>query len=435
MNDRSRPPLTETPSKFRDLVGQPKRGWRSFTFTFWALIGPGVLATLANNDAGGMISYTLTGAHFGIGLFIPLALCLWIATYTTQELAMRLCTVTQTGFTKLIRLHFGEFWQTYNVISLSLSNLLMLTTEFIGMTAGLTVLGLPLLVSVLLSLMLTVSIILFTGYWTKERLALFVGAVNVVFVILAFMTHPRMAAIEHAFTAWDVPSNSSNVLWYVAALIGNSVAPFAIFFQGSADIDKGLIDRHIHLGRLDTLLGSILETGIAACAILAGAALYGRVSNLDSTGPADLIKAFLSSTGRWPGILFGLGIFNAGLLASFTVSLSSSWAAAEAFGWAKSLNDKISEAPKFYAVYICSVIIAALVVLIPKLPLNFMSVMAQIGCGILMAPVLAFLSLLTNNQQLMGKHKNSLFENIRAWTVATVLIGIAFLLIWNVIAA
>jgi Mn2+/Fe2+ NRAMP family transporter len=307
----------------------------------------------------------------------------------------------------------------------------MLVTEFIGMTAGLLIIGLPLWVGVILSLILAGSIIVFTGYWTKERIALFIGAMNVVFVVLAFLTHPSAAAVGHAFISWNVSPGSGNLFWYVAALVGNSVAPFAIFFQGSGDIDKGIIEKHLRLGRLDTFVGCVVETVIAACAIVAGAALYGRIPALENAGPAALIEGFTAFVGRWPGVLFGLGIFNAGLLASFTVSLSTSWAIAETFGWAKSLNDRLPEAPKFYAIYLGGVMVAALVVMIPGLPLNFMAVAAQVGCGALMAPVLIFLLLLTNNHQVMGKHANTLSTNLRAVVVTVVLIGIAALLVWN----
>ncbi len=424
-------PRGQSRSRFRKLVDHPERGWRRPAILFWALVGPGVLATLANNDAGGMISYTMTGARFGIGLFIPLTLCLGIATYTTQELVMRLSTVTQTGLARLIRLHFGPSWLMYHIISLCLANLLMMVTEFIGMTAGLIMLGLPFWVATVLSLLLAVSIIIFTGYWTRERIALLIGAVNIVFIVVAVMTRPSAAVIGHAFVSWNLPANSGNVFWYVAALIGNSVAPFAVFFQGSGNVDKGVIDRHIRLGRIDTLTGCIVETIVAACAIVAGAALFGRIPDLENAGPAVLIGGFLRHAGRWPAILFGLGIFNAGLLASFTVSLSTSWAVAESFGWARSLDDRISEAPGFYAIYIGGVVFAALIVLVPNLPLNFMAVAAQVVSGALMAPVLVFLLLLTNKRELMGRHANTLAGNIRAGTVTTVLIGIVALLLWS----
>ncbi len=192
-----------------------------------------------------------------------------------------------------------------------------------------------------------------------------------------------------------------------------------------------MIDRHIRLGRIDTLTGCFVETIVAACAIVAGAALFGRIPDLENAGPAVLIGGFLRHAGRWPAILFGLGIFNAGLLASFTVSLSTSWAVAESFGWARSLDDRISEAPGFYAIYIGGVVFAALIVLVPNLPLNFMAVAAQVVSGALMAPVLVFLLLLTNKRELMGRHANTLAGNIRAGTVTTVLIGIVALLLWS----
>jgi Mn2+/Fe2+ NRAMP family transporter len=177
-----------------------------------------------------------------------------------------------------------------------------------------------------------------------------------------------------------------------------------------------------------------VQVVIAACAIIAGAALFGHLQNVAALGPADVIGAFDAFVGRLPAVLFTLGVFNVGLLAAITVSLSSSWSVAEAFGWSKNLNDKIAEAPKFYAVYIGSVVAAAVAILIPHLSLNFMAVLAQVIGGFLTAPILIFLILLTNNQQLMGKYKNGRCGNIFAWTISTVLIGLAVLLVWNTLA-
>jgi Mn2+/Fe2+ NRAMP family transporter len=291
MNDVATVPddsLSEKQSKFQAIVGQPRTGWRRFIWLSWALIGPGVLATMANNDAGGMISYAVTGARFRIGLFIPLVFIGAIFTFITQELAMRLCVVTQTGLTRLIRQHFGRFWLGYNISTLTVLNLLMLVTEFIGMTAGLMFMGMPLWLSDGLSLLLVVSVIIFTGYWTKERIALLLAAVNIVFVISAVMTHPSMSALGHAFTSWSIPANSGNIFWYVIALFGNAVAPWALFFQGTAEVDKGVIDKQVHLGRIDTYVGTIVTVVIAAFVIIGGAALFGHIPNLDSAGPVDM---------------------------------------------------------------------------------------------------------------------------------------------------
>jgi Mn2+/Fe2+ NRAMP family transporter len=435
MNDQSTGnSVTIGQSKFHQIIEEHKhkKGWRRFIWAFWALLGPGLIATLANNDAGGVISYAVTGAQFGIGLFVPLVICLAPLSFTIQEMSMRLGAVTQEGFARLALKHYGPFWGYYHISTLAFENLLTLITEFIGMTAGLLLLGLPLWLSTTICLILVVTFVLLTGYWTKERVALFVGALNVVFLVVAAMTHPSMAEIGNAFVAWNVPeANQDTMAWYVIATIGNAVAPWMVFFQGSGTVDKGVTSQELHLSRIDTALGCIMQVIIAAGIIICGASLFGQVQDISSAGPADFITSLDQVVGRWPAILFGIGLFNAGFLASITVSLSSSWSIAELFGWSKSLNDKISDAPKFYAIYIGSLVLAALAVLIPDLPLNFIAVITQVIGGILMTPLLIFMVLLTSNKELMGEHRTKLLGKIWSWAMVSLLIGLTVATFWN----
>ena len=195
---------------------------------------------LANNDAGGVISYAVTGALFGVGLFIPLVICLAPLAFTIQEMSMRLGAVTQEGFSKLVLRRYGRFWGYYHISTLAVENLLTLITEFIGMTAGLILIGLPLWLSDIACLGLIVTCVLLTGYWTKERVALCVGALNVIFLVVAAMTHPSAATIGHALVAWNPPAaHPSTVLWYVIATVGNAIAPWMIFFRGAVRSTKG----------------------------------------------------------------------------------------------------------------------------------------------------------------------------------------------------
>ncbi|MCH3964664.1 MAG: divalent metal cation transporter [Clostridium sp.] len=399
----------------------------------FSIIGPGFLAAMGDNDAGGLISYCITGAKFGTSFFIPLSICLAFITYTIQEMSMRLSVVTQKGFTALIGKYYGKFWMKYNVTAIFIENILMLTTEFIGMSAGLIVLGIPMWIGVVVSLALVLSVITFSGYWTKERLSLFIGFFNIVFVIIAFMTHPDTGKIIDTFVSWNYTKGNGNILWYIAAIVGNSVAPWMIFFQGSACIDKGIVKNNIKFGRIDTAAGCVIQAAVAICVIISGAALFGKVGNLDSMGPAAVITAFSSNIGSISGILFGIGLFNAGLLASITISLSTTWCVSEAFNWDHSLNSKISEAPRFYAVYIGSVILAAIISLIPNLPLNYMAVLTQVIGGFLMVPILVFLLMLTNKKELMGKYVNGVFVNIRANVVVMILVTVIVLLTLNFI--
>lgn len=400
-----------------------------FNILLLSLVGPGVLAAMGDNDAGGIISYCVTGAKFGVSLFIPLSICLSILTYTVQEMSMRLGTVSQKGFIALIGEYYGNFWMKYHLYTLLFQNILMLTTEFMGMTAGFIVIGVPPWMGTVISLGFILSIITFSGYLKKERIALLMGILNMVFVLIAFMVKPDIPSMVNAFVNWNYHGYSHNLLWYIAAIVGNSVAPWMIFFQGSAYIDKGVVAEHIHLGRIDIRIGCIVQVIIAVCIIISGTALFGQIVNIENAGPALVIKALANHMGKAAGILFAVGIFNAGLLASITITLSSSWCAAEAFKWPHSLNDKISEAPKFYTVYIGSVIVAACVVLIPNLPLNYMALATQVIGGLLIIPILIFLVMFTNKEEIMGKYKNSLFVNIRACIVTVLLIGAALFFI------
>ncbi len=387
---------------------------------------------LADNDGGGVISYAVTGARYGVGLFIPLVLCLAPLTYTVQELSLRLGAVTQEGFSRLALKRYGRFWAYYHITTLSLENVLTLITEFIGMTAGLVMLGLPLSVSALSCFLVVACFVLCTGYWTKERVALFLGVLNGSFLVVAALTHPRLGAIAHALIAWNVPAGQHSGLGlYVLALIGNAVAPWMIFFQGSGAIDKGITAKELKFGRIDAALGACLQVGVAAGIIVLGSSLFGHLHAIGNVGPAAMISALHRLYGRWPAVLFGLGLFNAGFLASITVSLSSSWSVAELFGWSKSLNDRIGQSPKFYAVYLGSLLLAAAALLIPHLPLNTISVVTQIVGGILAAPLLVFLVLLTSDRELMGEFRTKGFGKVWAWLMAGILVGLAAITLWR----
>jgi Mn2+/Fe2+ NRAMP family transporter len=424
--------VTASGPKFRQIITAHKPGWRRSIWVFWALLGPGLLGTLANNDAGGVISYAVTGAQFGIGFFVPLVICLAPLAFTIQEMSMRLGAVTQEGFSRLALRRYGRFWGGYHVATLVFENLLTLVTEFIGMTAGLLLLGLPLSLSAAGCLLLIVAFVLLTGYWTKERVALFVAALNGVFLLVAAMTRPSMAQIRHAFVAWNVPAaNHDGVIWYVIATVGNAIAPWMIFFQGSGTIDKGVTSQELRFSRIDIALGCIIQVIIAAAVIVCGAALFGRVQGISNAGPADLLRALGRVAGRWPAALFGIGLFDAGFLAAITVSLSSSWSIAELFGWSKSLDDKVSDAPNFYAIYAGSLILAALAILLPHLPFNLIAVVTQVIGGILMTPLLIFMILLTSDADVMGAYTTKSLARVWSWAMVGVLIGLTLATVWN----
>ncbi|MCI1944195.1 NRAMP family divalent metal transporter [Clostridium luticellarii] len=429
LNENSLNELNINNSKFENMTGRMENNKLKLNILMLSLIGPGVLAAMGDNDAGGIISYCITGAKFGISFFIPLTICLSILTYTVQEMSMRLGNVSRKGFVALIGKYYGNFWMKYQLYTLLIENILMLVTEFMGTTTGLVMIGVPFWLGTVISLGLMLSIMTFKGYLKREKIALFMGIINIVFIVIAFMSKPDIQSMLNTFASWNYTGYSPDMSWYIAAIVGNSVAPWMIFFQGSACIDRGAVEEHIHIGRIDTLIGCIIQVIVAVCIIISGAALFGHIGNIESAGPAMIIKAFEDNMGKIAGILFAVGIFNAGLLTSITIDLSSSWCAAEAFKWPHSLNDKINEAPKFYAVYAGSAVIAAFILLIPNLPLNYMALLTQVIGGLLIIPILIFLVVFTNKKELMGNYKNSLFVNIRACAVTALLIGAALFFI------
>lgn len=388
-------------------------------FFLFLFLGPGMLAAMADNDAGGILSYALTGAKFGPAVFVPLTLCLMPVTYTVQEMAMRLGVVSKVGYTRLLRERYGCGWMICQVAALMIENLLTLLTEFVGMSAGLRLIGMGRVPAVLVSAALTLSVALFGGYQKKERLGLFIGMYNLVFLFLAFASKSGIGAAESLRL-----SAGGDFRWYAAALIGNAVAPWMIFYQNSAYADQGARSRRIRDGRKDVLAGCVCQVAVAAALIVVGSSVFGMVPDLEASDPAGLVAAFSERIGPAAGILFALGLFNSGFLAAITVSLSSSFSIAEAFGWSGSLNDSVRDAPGFYAVYGVSVSLSAAAVLIPGLPLNSAAVFVQVAGGVLMTPVLIFLTLLTSSRQVMGEEANSAGQKLRAWLCVAVLTAV-----------
>lgn len=414
---------------------QPAMRTGSFAGLFWLLLGPGLLAMIGDNDAGGVISYAATGVQFGAGVFFLVILLLAPVTYSIQEMTMRLGSVSGRPFPALVFEKFGRFWGAFSLIALFIENLLTLITEFIGMGVGLTALGLPFTPAVLLCAVGVTAFALYGRYWSKERLALGVGLLNVVFVVLAMMTssHDTLNAPASALSPHVA---DTTFLFYIVATVGNAVAPWMIFFQGAAVLDKGMTQHDLRFGRLDTALGSAVQCGIALAILACGASLHGYAAHHPAvlSQPAAMLQGFLLQSGAWVRDMFAIGMINAGFLAAVTISLSTSWTFAGVLGWAHSLNDKPREAPKFYALYVGGLAAAALMVLIPGLPLTFLAVLTQAVAAVLMIPLLVFLCRLTSDRTLMGEHGNTAWVRLRAWVTTWLMIGLCSLLLVLLIA-
>jgi len=392
---------------------------------FWLLLGPGILVFLGENDAPSMLSYAATGAHFGIGFFLPFVLVTFLVGFVVQEMVLRLGAVTHRGHAELIFDRFGPFWGWFAMGDLALGNFLTLVTEFIGVRAGLGYFGVPPLVAVGGALALMLLIAMSGRYWTWERATLTLAAFNGLFIVVALLAHPNFAAIGHAFLTWGpMPALNGNMLLLLVSDVGATVTPWMLFFQQSSVVDKGLQPRDINSSRVDALLGTFLAALFGIGAIVACAPLFIHGVSAGNFQGAQFAQALRPWIGPVGAALFALGIAEAGLVAIITISTSSAYAFGEVLHSGHSLNRPLREAWPFYAVLLLSGILAAALVLLPGAPLEYIILIVNVIAVLAMPPALLFVLLLVNDPAVMGEHRNGPWANILGGGIAALLIGI-----------
>ena len=380
------------------------------------LAGPGIIVMIADNDAGGITTYAVTGSKYGYHLLWFLVILGPIA-YYIQEMTVRLGAVTKRGHAEAIFFAFGAFWGWFSLLDLILTDWLTLVTEFIGMTAAMSIFHVPPWITVAVVCFIMGLMVLQGRYWTWEKIAMLFCAVNLVYIPCAFMVHPSVSdVLKNSVIPHLPPGGFTNDLFFLLmANIGTTIAPWMVFFQQSAVVDKGMQEKDIGMGKLDTALGSLFTVLIAAFVIIVtGTILRGMPITSAAQAAIELMK-----TNKYLGTFLAIGLFDAGFLGAICISLASSWAFGEVFGWAHSLNKNVKEAPWFYAFYFFAIVSAGIVVLIPGAPLILITLFVQVVAVTLLPAALVFLIILLNNEESMGKYKNTLAQNIINITIVT----------------
>jgi Mn2+/Fe2+ NRAMP family transporter len=402
----------------------------------WLLIGPGVLVMLGENDGPSMLSYAATGARFGIGFFIPFVVLTFAMACVVQEMTVRLGAATHRGHAELIFDRFGPFWGWFSMIDLALGNFLTLVTEFIAIRAGLGFFGVPPALAVLGALFVLFVALMTHRYWTWERITLAAAAFNLLFVPVALLSHPHWGDIGRTLITWKpLPGGvTPGTVLILLADIGATVTPWMLFFQQSAIADKGLTTRDIRYGRFDTVLGAALATLAALATIVATAPLFIHHMSAANFEAAEFAQALLPFVGHWGAALFALGIFEAGMVAAVTISISSAYAFGEVAHRPHSLNLPFRQGKSFYLVLVLEAAAAAALVLIPGIPLVYIVLIVNVIAVLAMPPALLFLYMLVNDREIMGELISPLWANALALGVVTVLIGAGVLFGISVIA-
>jgi len=387
-----------------------------------AVLGPGIITMVADNDAGGISTYAVTGSRYGFNLLWVFLILVPMA-YFVQEMAARLGAVTKRGHAEAIFEGFGPFWGWFSVFDLAVINWLTLVTEYIGMIAAMSLFGIPAWVTFIGVTCILTGVVITGKYWTFEKITLLFCAFNFVYIPAALwaMKMPQAPAWGEVLKGFYHPSFPEGLtgalLFVILANIGTTITPWQIFFQQSAVVDKGLDTHDIKFGRIDTFCGSFLTGLVAVFIIITTAAAFHYhnppiiIEDARQTAEA-LVPLLPHGQGELARKLFAIGLFDAGFLGALCISLSTSWAVGEVFGWAHSLNKSVKDAPWFYVIYILALATAGAVVLIPGAPLITITMFVQVVAVTLLPASLVFLILLLNDRSLMGEHVNTRIENI-----------------------
>jgi NRAMP (natural resistance-associated macrophage protein)-like metal ion transporter len=394
----------------------PRRSLWKRLLAFAAIMGPGLIVMVGDNDAGGVQTYTQAGQHYGYSLLWVLLLLLPVL-LVNQEMVARLGTVTGVGHARLIRERFGRFWAAFSVFDLFLLNYLTLLTEFIGVYFALAYFGVPKLLSVTATgvLLFTVSATGRFAWW--ERFLFVVIAASFVFVPAALLAHPRWGAVAHGLFVPGVAGGiHDEAILLIVALIGTTVAPWQLFFQQSNVLDKRITPRWLAYERADTFFGGVITTVAAAGMIIFGAALYhtkqfGPSANYTDSGWFN--HAITVTLGHTAGVLAAVMLLAAALIGAGAVSLSTSYAFADSFGARHSLHRTPRTAPLFYAVFAAQIAASCLLVALgSNALLGTLTQYVQVLAGILLPSATLFLLLLCNDVDVLGPWVNGRWLNL-----------------------
>ena len=382
---------------------------RASILAFLAVMGPGIITGFAGNDAGGVTTYTAVGAHYGFAMLWLLVLST-VGLVVIQEMCARMGAVTGKGLSDLIRERFGVRWTIVAMLALLIANGSNIAAEYAGIAASLELLGVQRIVSVPLAGVLIWSLVVFFSYRFVERALFVLVLAYVAYPISAFIVHPDWSAVVKGLVIPALPAEQA-ALVAALALVGTTITPYMQFYIQASTVDKGINWEQYHLARIDVVLGALL-TGINAffMIVVAGAVLFPAGIHVENA--SDAAAALGPLAGPQAQLLFAMGLFGASLLAATIMPLSTSYAICEAFGWESGISKNFSDAPVFMGLFTLLLVVGAIVVLIPGLPLIPLILVSQNVNGLLLPIVLVFVIRLASDRTIMGEARNGLFGNV-----------------------
>jgi len=403
-------------------VGQRLRPFHKRLILLLAVVGPGIITANVDNDAGGITTYSVAGAHFGYSLLWMMPIVA-LALILVQEMSARLGVVTGKGLADLIRESMGAR-ATAAIIGLMLvANLANTVSEFAGVAASMEIFGVSKYLSVPLAAAGVWLLIVKGSYKRVERIFLVASAIYLAYVASGILARPAWPEVARAFATPSFSFDPGYVTIFVT-IIGTTIAPWMQFYQQASIVDKGLNLGDFGYERLDVIVGSVFAVLVAAFITIACAATLHE-SGVRISSAQDAALALGPLAGRHASTLFALGLLNASVFSAAILPLSTAYVVCEAFGWEKGVSRTFREAPIFFGTYTALILFGALIILLPIRSLVQAMLASQTLNGVLLPVILIVMLRLINDRRLMGRHVNGRAFNWVAWGMAAALILLA----------
>jgi len=405
--------------------------WKTRLATLMAIVGPGLIVVVGDNDAGAFSTYGQAGQNYGTALLWTLLLLVPVL-YVNQEMVLLLGAVTGVGHARLIVERFGKFWGAFSVIDLFILNGLTIVTEFIGINLALGYLGVPRVWGIAAAAGIVISAASTGSFRRFERFSLALCFFSLLLVPIFVMAHPPLAVIGHDLVVPQLPSagNLSDVMLLVIAIVGTTIAPWQLFFQQSYVIDKRITPRFMAYEKADLVIGigAVLAGAIAIMAFTA-VAFHGTPGFGQFSDAGALAKGLEAHAGRTAGVMFALALLDASIIGASAVSLSTAYAIGDVLSLRHSLHRKPTDARGFYAVYAGLIAgSAALVLFGSDALLGLLTNAVQALAGVLLPSATVFLLLLCNDKAVLGPWVNGRWLNLFTGTVIWVLVILSMVL-------
>lgn len=393
---------------------------------FLSVLGPGIITANVDNDAGGIATYSVAGAHFGYSLLWTL-IPITIALIVVQEMVARMGVVTGKTLADLIRENFGVRTTFFLMLSLLLADMGNTVAEFAGWASAMEIFGVSKYISVPIGAFAVWLLVVKGTYRFVERIFLIACTVFLTYIVSAYLVHPPWGEIliDTVKPSFDF---KVSYLMMLIGVVGTTIAPWMQFYLQSAVVEKNIKVENYGASRMDVIVGCIM-TDVVAFFIIVACAATMFVNGTKINDAKDAAVALAPLAGTHASFLFAIGLANASLFAASILPLATAYYVCEGMGWESGVDKNFKTAPQFMWLYTGIIMVGALIILIPNAPLIVIMLMSQVVNGMMLPFVLYYMLILINKKDLMGDYTNSKTFNVIAWATVVIMAALTLALV------